>query len=232
MNETHPELKAEKKNRLGSLDVSNRPQRGGSLLYSRLIRFLRLILPAFALVIVAMLFVFPEMQKKTEPVARQEVLPDVPFTQNELLKPRYESLDKDGQPFTVTADEATQDQNNPELIVLSKPTADITLKDGAWIAGKAEQGIYEQNAEKLQLKGNVNIFHDAGYTLITEELRINLKTQDAFSDTDVQAQGPEGTITAIGLEARGEDNLVLFKGPAKMTLISGENGLNLGSAMP
>lgn len=200
--------------------------------YSAFIRAMRLVLPLIAIIIVTLIFVWPEMEDTIEPLAREQILPDVPSAQNELLKPRYESLDKDQQPFTITAEKAAQDQNNPELILLDKPTADMLMKDGTWLAAKADNAIYEQNAEKLQLNGNVHLFHDAGYQLETEELRVNLDTQEAFSDQDVQAQGPEGTINSIGLEAYGVDNIVIFKGPAKMLLNTSGSAMNLGKTMP
>lgn len=200
--------------------------------YSSFIRAMRLLLPLIALSIVTLIFVWPEMEETIEPLAREQILPDVPTAQNELLKPRYESLDKDQQPFTITAEKAAQDQNNPELILLDNPTADLLMKDGTWLAAKADNAIYEQNAEKLQLNGNVHLFHDAGYQLETEELRVNLTTQEAFSDQDVQAQGPEGVINAIGLEAYGNDNIVIFKGPATMLLNTSDSAMNLGTTLP
>lgn len=217
--------------RLSSLNVPAE-KKALSRGYSRFIRSMRLVLPLIALAIITLLFAWPEMDETIEPLAREQILPDVPSAQNELLKPRYESLDKDQQPFTVTAEKAAQDQNNPELILLDKPTADLLMKDGTWLAAKADDAIYEQNAEKLQLRGNVHLFHDAGYQLETEELRVNLATQEAFSDMDVQAQGPEGIINSIGLEAHGENNIVIFKGPATMTLNVAGGAMDLGKTLP
>lgn len=217
--------------RLSALDV-DRDKQALSGRYSKFIKSMRLVLPFLALVIITLLFVWPDMEETIEPLAREDILPDVPTAQNELLKPRFESLDDDQQPFTITAEKAAQDRNNPELIILDKPTADLLMKDGTWLAAKSDSAIYEQNAEKLQLNGNVRLFHDAGYQLETEELRVNLLTQETFSDKDVQAQGPEGVINAIGLEAFGEDNIVIFKGPATMLLNTSSDTLDLGNTMP
>ncbi len=222
----------EQNQRLSGLHARPEEQKNFSKGYSSFIRAMRLLLPLIAIIIVTLIFAWPEMEDTIEPLAREQILPDVPSAQNELLKPRYESLDKDQQPFTITAEKAAQDQNNPELILLDKPTADMLMKDGTWLAAKADNAIYEQNAEKLQLNGNVHLFHDAGYQLETEELRVNLETQEAFSDQDVQAQGPEGIINAIGLEAYGTDNIVIFKGPATMLLNASGDAMNLGNTLP
>ena len=217
--------------RLTSLSVGTE-RKTASRSYTKFIRSMRLVLPVLALAIVAVLFVAPEFEDTIEPLAKEEILPNSASAQNELINPRYESVDKDLQPFTITADKAVQDQNNPELVLLSDPTADMSLKDGTWVAVKSEEGIYEQNTEKLLLKGDVKLFHDSGYQLETEELRVNMKVQEAFSDQDVTAQGPEGTINAIGLEANGNDNTLFFKGPAIMVLNVNDSPLNLGRAIP
>ena len=147
-----------------------------------------------------------------------------------MIKPRYESIDKDNQPFTVTAEKATQDSVNPGLIHLVQPTADIGLKNGAWVAAKAQSGIYEQEAEKLTLNGNVTLFHDGGYQMESEELRLDLTAQTAFSDKDVFAQGAEGTLNAIGLDGDAASEILIFKGPAKLVLDTQE--LDLRNVTP
>ena len=220
-----------KNDRLDSLTQPRR-NKGLSTGYSRFIRIMRLTLPLLALMIVALLFLWPDMESTIEPVARETILPDVPTMQNELVKPRYESQDSDGQPFTITADKASQDPTNPELVLLDNPTADIVLNSGAWVAAKADSAIYEQQSEKLMLRGTVRMFHDGGYTMEADEMRINLKAQEAYSDSKIKVYGPEGTIDAIGLEASGANNTLIFKGPAKMIITETETAMNLGSVLP
>jgi len=217
--------------RLAGLDTAKEPVKI-SHSYTRFIRFLRLALPIFGLSLIAVIFAWPRMEETVEPIAREELLPSTPIAQNELINPRYESRDDKKQPFTITAQKATQGQDNPEIIELESPTADLLMNDGSWLAAKANTGIYEQNSEKLFLNGNVRLFHDDGYQLESDEMRINLQTQESFSDKDVIAQGPQGTINAIGLEAYGADNKLIFKGPATMTLTDTKDTLDLGRAMP
>lgn len=226
------EEKEETPRRLSALLDTRGERRQPSRLYTRFIRMMRLLLPVLALILVAVLFIAPEFETAVKPLAREEILPGSSAAQNELLKPRYESVDKDSQPFTVTADKATQSRDNPDIIMLQKPTADLMMKDGRWVAGKSDEGVYEQKAEKLLLKGNVRLYHDTGYELQTPELRINLNTQQAFSDQDVTAQGPEGTLSAIGLEADGASNILVFKGPATLVLNDAGGAMNFERAIP
>lgn len=218
--------------RLSTLNHQNISSVASSKQYSRFIRIARFVLPALAIIIMTLIFVWPDVESTIEPIAQSEILPDLETSQNQLIKARYESTDNDQQPFTITSQSAVQDPNNPMLVNLEKPTADLLLKDGAWLAAKSDRAIYEQNSEKLTLKGGVRLFHDAGYELQSEEMLVNIKTQSALSNQDVTAQGPEGVINAVGMDASGEHNVIVFNGPAKAELNVSSDAFNIGKAMP
>lgn len=219
--------------RLGRLTENVRaPVRSGKG-YTRFVRSMRLLLPLAALVMTVVIVVWPDMEEKVVPLALEDVLPDQSESvRNELLSPRFESTDQDQQPYTITAARAIQSQDNPELVQLEQPMADMLMKDGAWIAIEAKNGVYEQNADRLFLHGAVKLFHDRGYQLETDELRVDMKTRQAWSDKPVQAQGPEATLEAAGLEGAAGDGVLIFTGPAKLVLTGKESDLSLGKMMP
>ena len=70
----------------------------------------------------------------------------------------------------------------------------------------------------LNMKEGVAIFHDSGYELHTEALQINLKQKTAYTSLPVQAQGPLGTIAAQNMSVLDQGNLIVFGGPATLTL--------------
>ena len=186
--------------------------------YSAFVKAMRIILPLVALGMLAVLLLWPEGEKIAEPVRKEELFPQADMAATELLKPRYESADRELNPFIVTADKATQTQDNADLIYLDKPVADITLKDGGKLDVSSENGIFAQSSEKLSLKGNVELVYDQTYTLSGDEMRVDLKGREAFSDQDVILTGPDGIIKAKGMEAYSERGLVIFKGPGTLTL--------------
>jgi lipopolysaccharide export system protein LptC len=200
--------------------------------YTRFVKTLRVVLPLTALGLITLVMAWPDVERHTAPPPKESIVPDAKMGQNELINPRYESTDKDLQPYTITAARATQNPDNPELVTLEKPEADMKMSDGAWMAGRSETALYEQNAEKLLLKGDVNIFHDSGYTLKTPELRVNLKTSEAFSDQDVHIQGPAGTLAATGMDANQISEKIIFKGPATLVLYDAGNGFSVDRGKP
>ena len=185
--------------------------------YSRFVRRMKIILPLIAAGIVGLLMVWPQVEDTFEAIPKDQVLPQT-IGKNELLNPRYESEDDRQQPFTITADRAIQSSQDPGIVMLDRPKADITLTDGTWIASEALQGTYNQNAEQLLLEGQVKLFHDQGYEMSTEKMLLNLQTHEAWSDRPVSGHGPAGTLEASGLQAQNDTGRLIFTGPAKLVL--------------
>jgi lipopolysaccharide export system protein LptC len=216
---------AERADRLRSLNFDGQV-RTHSKSYSVFIKSLRIALPLVALCIMVLLFTWDDVQGLFEEDAGFVVVeePAVKAMQsigkNELLNPRFESEDEEGNPYIVTAKRALQGQSaDDDLIILEEPVADVALSGGQWLAVKAQQSAFKQKSQRLLLKGNVEMFHDEGYTLFTQEM--DMDAGSAQTHTDVHVQGPKGVLDAKGLKAQRLDGTLIFKGPAKLVL-SGE----------
>lgn len=188
--------------------------------YTRFVKYMRYILPLLAVALIVVVVTWPEMDDKIVVVQKEDIIPSSQTTigENELLNPRFETTDAQNQPVNVTATRALQNQENPNLVKLEKPTANLKTKEGASVNIEAIGGTYEQETEKLFLQNDVKIKHESGYELTGEELRVDMKTQEAFSDKDVTIDGPDATIQAKGLEGNMGDGVLIFKGPATLTI--------------
>lgn len=188
--------------------------------YTRFVKSMRYLLPLFALGLMIVVITWPEMEDKVVIIPKEDLIPQSKkdIGQNELLNPHFETTDAQQQPVNVTAARALQNQENPNLIKLEQPNADLKMKDGSAINIQANQGTYEQEVEKLFLEEDVKIKHESGYELQAEELRVDMKTREAFSDKNVVVEGPEATVEATGLDGSIGEGVLIFKGPAKLTL--------------
>jgi lipopolysaccharide export system protein LptC len=184
--------------------------------YSRMIRWMRLALPLAALAIAAVVFTWTGPREALLTLEAAKIEKTV--GKNELLSPRFENIDNENRPYTLTAKRAVQDENDEKLVILENPKADMKLENGHWVAIEAAQGAFQEGERKLLLRGDVRLFRDGGYQLETPELHIDIKNSSAVSDKDVHAEGPEGTLEAKGLEGRNADGILIFKGPAKLVL--------------
>jgi lipopolysaccharide export system protein LptC len=130
---------------------------------------------------------------------------------------QYHGVDQQGQPFTVTAENA--DQKTADLLALTSPVGDITMKSGAWLQLKSDTGLFHQKAQQLGLTGHVILYRNDGSTMNVAHADVDLHAGTATSSSPVQAQGPWGTLTAANgflLTNRGTD--ITFNGPATLTL--------------
>lgn len=192
-------------------------QKGASKSYSRFIRAMRIFLPLVALGIVGFLMIWPQVNDKFDTMPTEIALVQA-VGKNELIKPRFESEDSKHQPFTVTADRAVQNESDPDEVLLEQPQADMVLNDGTWIAAQADEGRYRQESEHLVLEGDVKLFHDQGYEIVTTQLHVDVKHDKAWSETPISGHGPAGTLEATGMTARTDIGHLVFTGPAKLVL--------------
>lgn len=195
---------------------SNRRAPANSASYSRLIRWMRLVLPLIALAITAVVFTWDNNQTRIAPMKDETERPTI--GKNELLNPRFESVDGENRPYRLTAKRAAQDEQDETRVLLEKPVADMMLEHGHWLAIEATEGTFQQEQRKLWLRGQVRLFHDGGYQLETPELQIDIEKNLATSEKDVHGQGPEGTLEAHGLRGSSSDGTLIFTGPAKLVL--------------
>ncbi len=192
--------------------------------YSGLVRGLRVTLPLVALILVAMVVIWPHL--KAEDLAFRIVFSSITGSLDEdpnLLNPRYVGTDDQDRPYSITADIAKKLNSAPlsdpgSLIGLDKPKADMTMNDGTWLVLTADNGVYAQGDETLDLEGSVNLFHDTGYEFRTEEASVDLAKGIAAGDVPVEGQGPFGTLNAEGFRLLDRGNRIVFTGKSKLVL--------------
>jgi len=204
--------------------LSYERDRSQGTLYTRFVRISRLLFPLAALGIIAVVLSWPQMEDVAPPqIMSAEKAKSIGL--NELINPRFESQDDASQPYVVTADSAVQSPQNPEVVMLTAPKADIALTDGTKIGLLSENGTYRQAEEVLLLEGDVQMFHNEGYHVRTPRMTINIKGRQVWSDQNVEGEGPAGTIKASGFRAEAGGETLIFTGPATLVLHQSVKGL-------
>ena len=191
--------------------------------YSLFVNWMKFLLPALACALILLVVAWPQIAPddtlfRVEPIknAAQEA------KNLNMINARFSGFDEKQQPFTVTADMATQRPGEKDRVELQKPKADITLEDGTWLALTAKVGYYDRQTELLDLVGAVNLFHDEGFEVRTERAQVDLKNGTASGDLPVESQGPSGTLTSEGFRVVDDGETVIFTGKSKMILYPDE----------
>ncbi len=193
------------------LSLSNR--------YSLFVGVMKVLLPATAAALVLLVVAWPRFAIE-EDGFRLSVSKLAPSQAENLtmLNARFEGRDDKDQPYSVTADIATQSEIDKDLVTLELPKADITLQDGAWLALTARSGKYRKEAQVLDLAGSVNLFHDKGFELHTEAARIDLGLGMAEGAHPVRGQGNFGTIQAEGFRVLDRGARIFFLGRSRLVI--------------
>ncbi len=224
-----PENTPETKDRLVGISPVRQPRKH-SKNYSTIIKTVQITLPIIALGIILVTFNWNRFQDEgIAPIQkRAEEIVQTNITKNELLNPRFESVDDKNQPYTLIAERATQEKSDEDIVMLESPSGEMKLNSGDVVTLTAKNGEYAQSLRQLMLTDDVKLFYNNEYEMDTQALHIDMQTSKASSDVDVFAKGPEGTLEAKGLKGSSIDETLIFTGPAKLVLIVEKDALNMG----
>ena len=188
--------------------------------YTRFVFFSKWFLAIFAVIVIVFLIGWPLVTRDTSGVRVSFVVtenPDGSRALSPVMKnPNYQGVDKKGQKYRVTALTATQ--RTSTIIDLVNVQADMFLADKSWLSMTADKGEFHDDTKLLYLLGNVTIFHDGGYSFITDRAAVDTNTMQAAGDKAVSGQGPMGNLLATGFEIRDNGTLIKFGGQGRVTM--------------
>lgn len=177
-------------------------------------------LPAIALVLLALIALWPEFQRLIGQARLNMAHISGEVEGGKLIDARYNGVDERGRPYTVTA--ATAWQIDPERVGLTMPKGDITLENGTWLMVTSKEGTYLQHANQLDLVKDVTLYRDDGTTMHTAAASIDIKAGAAAGSEPMHAEGPFGVLDSQGFTVMDKGAAIDFPGPAHLVL----NGTN------
>jgi lipopolysaccharide export system protein LptC len=188
--------------------------------YSRMIELLRYLLPAVALSLIALVALWPQLIGSAGGLI-------VPIFANAKIEgadlmlmhnPRYLGRTDKDEPYEVTADSAYADPKRPNLVNLDHPAGALTSAGPRDVKLTSDSGLYNRTADKLDLKGSVELTTSDGYRFDTERAHIDLQAGQVVGDQPIQGSGPTGTLAADRFEIRDKGDLLHFEGRVKVVL--------------
>lgn len=198
-------------------------RRRHSLSYSRFVWLMKVVLPATAVALAGLVLFWPQLNPLDNRFRLKPVQVSIDDLENlRMVSPRFVGTDERNQPFSITADQATQEVGSSDVTALSNPKGDLTLNNGSWIALTAADGLYHKQGRTLDLWNQVNVFHDAGYEIKTKRATADLALGNVAGDAPVEGQGPDSQLRGQGfriydkgarLTVTGKSRLVLYPTP-------------------
>lgn len=184
---------------------------------ARLIAWTKRVLPAIALVLLALVIMWPEFSHLTAAGGSAvTAMNKAEALGGDLRDAHYRGVDEHGEAYTVTA--SSGQQVSAEQVNLTDPKADIILQNGHWLMLQADHGVYMQHSGLLDLAGHVVVYRDDGLFLYTSVATLDLKTGFASSTHIVSVEGPFGTVDATGFAGSDKGSMLQFSGPARLLM--------------
>jgi lipopolysaccharide export system protein LptC len=182
--------------------------------HSRLVFWLKILLPLTAIVILSTLFMVSHNIRPEDAIPYANVDIATRIKEPRLTAPDFAGMTDDGAALSLTATEVrlgTADGNNPGLI--NDLNGLLETPDGASTTLEAKLAHLDATAHMALLSGGVVMTNSTGYRIETAGLQVALDQTSLDSDGTIEAKGPVGQITAgsIHLGLQGTNYVLLFK---------------------
>jgi len=136
-----------------------------------------------------------------------------------IVKPRLSGYRSDGQPYSLTAEQAVQDMKQPTRVELHKLTGEIGLTGGEATHIAADSGVYDSTSEKMRLKDNIRIGNSRlDIRLRSAEIDFKSGVYPSAEPVEIHA-GDTTTIRADRAEARDNGQQLVFDGRVRTTIV-------------
>jgi len=187
--------------------------------YSRVVAYLKVILPLAALALLSTLFLLSRGIEPTAtlPFARHEVEERVRGQQ--ITAPFFSGTTDDGDEITVSA-RLARPGGSGGMAEAEQLHARMKMATGGLIELQSDSGSVDPATDEARFDGNVEITTSTGYTLRTERLNATIGAFRASTPGTVSGRGPVGEFTAgrmeIGAKNPGDAVHMLFKNGVKL----------------
>tara|TARA_B100000035_G_scaffold73810_1_gene61068 strand:+ start:1583 stop:2161 length:579 start_codon:yes stop_codon:yes gene_type:complete len=138
-----------------------------------------------------------------------------------LVKPIFMGLNKEEQPFKVTASKATRFKEETNTFYLENPIGEILIdNDKYYLSGN--NGVYDKNIQELKINGDVKFNNNLDLEFSTTEVFFDFKKQVLFGEKAVSGYRNNTKIDSQGIKILNKENKIIFTGKTKL-LLKNEN---------
>lgn len=194
-----------------------RPRVEATARYSRFVRIMKVMLPIVAVSLIVLVVLYSAIGGDRNNIAITMGNVGEVDKDRQLVHPKLSGTDGRGQPFTVTADGATQAPGKARRMVFDNVVADVTMQDKSWVQVDAKVGLLDGEAKTLDLSESINIFSDRGYECHTTTARYDFGLGLLKGENPISCQGPMGLISAKKFEGLREPGIMRFTGGVSTT---------------
>ena len=188
--------------------------------HDRLVRILKLALPASIGVVLAFLFFAPLEDKQEVSFLLDKSKVQTAPERLRVAAAQYRGQDNQGRPFVLSARAAVQQTSANPVVEISDMNAQIQLQNGP-ARIDAPHAHYNMDTDQVQVVGPIQFSAADGYRMGTNDVDVDLRNNTMTSRGAVAGQMPLGQFSAGQLHANLPDRTVVLSGRARLHIVQG-----------
>ncbi len=194
---------------------------------------LKRLFPLTAIFIIILVVFWPNIQAMIKPkptpvptvvstiAKKHQDNPPTEEITNEARDLHFEGVDKNNQPYTLTATQGTETKDG--MIELLTPKLVMKLNSGSTVTLSSDKALYNKTAEKIELIDSVHLVHSTGYDFTTKRAWLDMASSIAFGHDPIQGSGPQGQLYAKeGFSLADKGNKISLKGRPELFIQKGD----------
>jgi lipopolysaccharide export system protein LptC len=188
--------------------------------HSRLVAWLKILLPLAALAILSTLFLVSNTVTPEDAIPYSEADVADRVREPRLTDASYAGMTTDGAALTLKAATARPGTpGSPDAGSAQGISGALETPDGGWSRITAAEVRLDEAAHLIVLTGGVSLSNSTGYAVTLSGMEVALdRTRLSSTGGPVQASGPAGQIEAGAMELtpKGADYLLVFKSGVRL----------------
>jgi lipopolysaccharide export system protein LptC len=185
-----------------------------------LVRWLKILLPAAAGVLLVLLALAPLDRKGDVSFILDKKKVQSAPERMRVESARYTGTDNKGQPFVMTANKAVQPSSETPVVDVQGMFARLTQEQGPVLIS-ADQGRYNLDTQTIAVVGPVKVAGTDGFTLNTSDVTVDLKGRQLASDGPAEGAMRLGQFRADHISADLGSHTVVLEGGARLKITQG-----------
>ncbi len=179
--------------------------------YSRMVAWLKILLPLIAIGVLGTVFLFnrPDGFEAGFTFSQADI---ATLDQGSFIKnPQINGVSKKGEPFHLTATEIRPQDADNNVVILIDMDAEFIFETGAWARVAASTALMDVAAQTVWFETGGKLETSDGNVAKVETLHLLIASGE-LQGTGIIARGPLGNISAenFRIEQNGSENRVLW----------------------
>jgi len=186
--------------------------------YSRMVAWLKILLPLLALAVLGTVFLVNSDNSFDSGFTFSKADLDTLEAGSFLAQPQIDGVTAKGEPFHLTAELITPKADDQNLVTITALSGNFAFVSGGWITLEADTALMDIGAQTLVFENGGRMESSDGSVAQVDTLLVFL-TSGEINGSGIEANGPLGTISADSYRidaTEGENRVLWFENNVRM----------------